>query len=249
MERIELTNCRGQKLVGVLHGQLDDRAVICCHGMLSGKDGAKHTRLADELTKRGIPTIRFDFAGRGESQGDLFDMTYSNEIEDVDAVIGWLGKRGVHRVGLFGSSMGGAVALLTAARDERVVVIATLAAVGYPSALEDRYPEEAKRFAETGYIETEHGRIGRTFYEDAMQHDVVAAVSILRAPILVMHGTEDTVVPQTDALDIASSARNATLDLIEGGDHQFHNPTFMRPAMKRIAEFLADHLPSTARTP
>jgi pimeloyl-ACP methyl ester carboxylesterase len=157
-------------------------------------------------------------------------------------VINWLGKQGVERVGLFGSSMGGAVALLTAARDERVVAIATLAAVGYPSAIEDRYPNEARSFAESGFIETEHGRIGKAFYEDAMQHDVVAAVSILRAPILVMHGTEDTVVPQTDAMDIASSARNASLELVEGADHQFHDQTFLRPAMRRVAEFLAGHL-------
>lgn len=249
-ERIEVTNRRGQKLAGVLHGRPDGRAVICCHGMLSGKDGAKHTRLASELEKLGIATIRFDFAGRGESQGELFDMTFSNEVEDVDAVIGWLGKQGIHRIGLFGSSMGGAVALLTAARDERVVVVATLAAVGYPSAIEERYPREAQSFTERGYIDTEHGRIGKAFYDDALQHDVVAAVSILRAPILVMHGTEDDVVPQTDALDIASSARNATLDLVEGGDHQFHDQTFLRPAMKRVAEFLSQHLlPDGTRSP
>ncbi|MBC7793312.1 MAG: alpha/beta fold hydrolase, partial [Clostridia bacterium] len=189
-----------------------------------------------------IATIRFDFSGRGESQGALFDMTYSNAIEDLDAVIGWLGKRGVQRVGLFGSSMGGAVALLTAARDERVVAIATLAAVGYPSAIEDRFPDEAQSFIERGFIDTEYGRIGKGFYEDAMQHDVVAAVSILRAPILVMHGSDDEIVPQTDALDIASSARNATLEIVDGGDHQFHGQTFLRPAMKRIADFLANHL-------
>ncbi len=50
-------------------------------------------------------------------------MSYSNEIEDLDAAINWLSKKGVQRVGLFGSSMGGAVALLTAARDERVVAV------------------------------------------------------------------------------------------------------------------------------
>jgi alpha-beta hydrolase superfamily lysophospholipase len=57
-----------------------------------------------------------------------------------------------------------------------------------------------------------------------------------------MHGTEDTVVPQTDAFDIATAARNATLDIIEGGDHQFHNEQFLRPAMRRVADFLAEHV-------
>ena len=211
--------------------------------MLSGKDGVKHTRLAAELDRHQVALLRFDFAGRGESEGSLFDMSYSNAVEDLDAAIDWLQRElGVTRVGLFGSSMGGAVALLTAARDERVVVIATLAAVGYPSAIADRYPEQVRAFETQGWCDSPSGRIGRGFLDDALQHDVVSAVSILRAPILVMHGTEDDVVPQTDALDIASAARDATLDLIDGGDHQFHNQQFLRPAMRRVAEFLVSKL-------
>jgi pimeloyl-ACP methyl ester carboxylesterase len=210
--------------------------------MLSGKDGVKHTRLAHEAEQRGMALLRFDFAGRGESGGSVFDMSYSNEVEDLDAAINWLWAKGVQRIGLFGSSMGGAVALLTAARDERVVAVATLAAVAHPSAIEERYPDETLSWTKNGYVDTPAGRIGRSFYDDALQHDVVSAVGILRAPILIMHGTEDTVVPQTDALDLATAARNATLDLIEGGDHQFHNEQFLRPAIRRIADFLASHV-------
>ena len=242
MKRVEFVNCRGETLVGMLHGEPKDRAVVSCHGMLSGKDGVKHTRLASELERHALPLLRFDFAGRGESQGSVFDMTYSSAVEDVDAAINWLHKQGVTRVGLFGSSMGGAVALLAAARDERVVTVATIAAIGYPSAIADRYPEQARDFEVQGYVDSPAGRIGRGFMDDAVQHDVVSAVSIVRAPILVMHGTDDQVVPQTDALDIASAAQNATLDLVDGGDHQFHNEQILRPAMRRIAEFLVAHL-------
>jgi pimeloyl-ACP methyl ester carboxylesterase len=242
MKRVQFNNRRGQQLVGVLHGEPNGRAVVSCHGMLSGKDGVKHTRLADELGLHGVPLLRFDFAGRGESEGDVFDMSYSNDIEDVDAAIDWLQKQGVTRVGLFGSSMGGAVALLAAARDERIVTIATLAAIGYPAAIADRYPDQARAFEVQGFVDSPVGRIGRGFMDDAVQHDVVSAVSIVRAPILVMHGTDDTVVPQTDALDIATAALNASLDLVDGGDHQFHNEQLLRPAMRRIAEFLVAHL-------
>ncbi len=242
MKRVEFTNRRGEKLVGILHGEPNGRAVVSCHGMLSGKDGVKHTRLAKELERHSLPLLRFDFAGRGESQGHVFDTSYSNAVEDLDAAINWLQTQGVTRVGLFGSSMGGAVALLAAARDERVVTIATLAAIGYPSAIADRYPEQARAFEERGFVESPAGRIGRGFMDDALQHDVVSAVSIVRVPILVMHGTEDAIVPQTDALDIASAAQNATLDLVDGGDHQFHDQQMLRPAMRRIADFLAAHL-------
>jgi pimeloyl-ACP methyl ester carboxylesterase len=225
--------------VGALHGELTGVAVISCHGMLSDKRGAKHVRLAEELERQGVATLRFDFAGRGESQGELFEMTFSHEVEDVDAAITELCRQGVTRVGLFGSSMGGAVALLTAARDERVVAVATLAAVAHPEALDELWPDYVQQWRERGYVETEAGRIGQAFADDALEQNVIAAARVLRAPVLVVHGTEDTVVPSSDAVDIASAARKAQLELVDGADHRFSNPVHLRPAMDKVASFLA----------
>ena len=55
--------------------------MICCHGMLATKDGLKHQELADSLAERGLTTLRFDFAGRGESDGDVFDLTYTTRLK------------------------------------------------------------------------------------------------------------------------------------------------------------------------
>jgi len=172
----------------------------------------------------------------------LFDLSYSNEIEDLDAVIEWLWARGVQRIGLFGSSMGGAVALLTAARDERVVALATLAAVAHPSAVEERYPVQARDWRERGYIDSEQGRIGVGFLEDAERHDVPSAVSVLLAPILVIHGTEDEVVPTSDAQDIACAARRASLLEIEGADHRFTRREHLEEALEQVTTFLRREL-------
>ncbi len=233
------TNRRGQTLAGVLHGVPDGRAVITCHGMLSHKDSDKHRLLCDKLAKRGIASLRFDFAGRGASEGRLFDLSYSHEVEDLEAAVAFLVERGVERFGLFGSSMGGAVALLAAARDERVVAVATLAAVGHPAAIAERYPREAEAWQRVGHIESEAGRIGRGFLDDAMQHDVLSATGVLRAPVLVLHGELDDVVPVADAHDIATAARNASLEIVPGADHRFSNPVHLRPALDRVARFLA----------
>lgn len=210
--------------------------------MLSTKNGTKHRLLADELEKRGVACLRFDFAGCGESEGRLFDMTYTREMEDVDAAIEFLAARGVLALGLFGSSMGGAVALLAAARDERVVAIVTLAAVAHPELLAERHLEEVASWDARGYIETLEGPIGRGLYDDAKGHDVIAAVRVLRAPLLVLHGEEDEVVPVDDAHDIATAARNVCLEVVSGADHRFTNAVHLRPAMVQAADFLAGHL-------
>ena len=244
MNRVEFANRRGQKLVGMLHASVPEAqaAVISCHGMLSNKDGEKHRWLANELAQRGIPCLRFDFAGLGESEGRLFDISYSNEMEDLEAAIDWLSKRGVARFGLFGSSMGGAVALLAAARDERVVAVATLAAVGHPDAIAKRYPREVEAWERLGYADVMGRRIGRTLLDDALEHDVISAVGVLRAPVLILHGDDDAVVSSSDALDIASAAREVTLDIVMGADHRFSNPVHLRPAMRKVADFLAAQL-------
>ncbi len=235
---VRFTNCRGERLVGILHGELGRTAAICCHGMLSTKDSAKHTRVAETLAAEGIAALRFDFAGCGESEGDFAETSYSSRVDDLKAAVEHLVGLGAERLVLFGSSMGGAVALLTAARDERIVAIATLAAVGYPAHIEERHPEMVAAIREQGFVDTPQGRIGRTFVDDALLHDVISAVRVLLAPVLAIHGGEDEIVPVWDSHDIATAARNASLLIIDGADHRFSDPDHLQPAIDEIVQFL-----------
>ncbi len=239
---VSFHNRRSQRLCGELHGTLGKVAAITCHGMLSTKDGTKHRLLARELEARGVPLLRFDFAGRGESEGSLLELSYSHQVEDLEAALDYLVASGVERVGLFGSSMGGTVALLTAARSERVVAIATLAAVAHPSAIFERYPAELARWRTRGTLETEAGEVGLEYLDDARRHDVIASTAALLAPLLVIHGERDELVPSSDAHDIAAAARNVSLEIVLGADHRFSDAQLLRPAMRRVAAFLAAHL-------
>ena len=164
----------------------------------------------------GLACLRFDFAGRGASEGRLEDLCFSAQVDDLEAAVELLASLGTERLGLFGSSMGGAVALLTAARDERVVAIATLAAIGHAAAAVERNPTAIAAFESKGYLETVEGRLSRKLWDDAREHDILSAVRVLHAPLLVIHGENDDVVPVSDAHDIAATARNASLEIISG---------------------------------
>ena len=87
-----------------------------------------------------------------------------------------------------------------------------------------------------------------SFLDDALTHDVVSAVRVIRAPLWVVHGVEDATVPVSDAHDIAAAARAASLNLVAGADHRFSTALHMRPAMKSIAEFLVRELCVTSRS-
>ncbi len=239
---MSFVNGRGERLAGVLHGRLDGAAVISCHGMLSTKDGPKHVHLAEALEREGVPVLRFDFAGRGQSEGSLYDLSYSSQVADLEAAIEYLAGRGVERVGLFGSSLGGAVALLAAARDERVVAVATLAAIAHAAEIFERVPDVVAAFETKGYYETVEGRIGRQLLDDAREHNILASVRVLHAPLLVVHGEDDEVVPVSDAHDIAATARNASLELVAGAGHRFDQPAQYRPIVRDIVRFLAAKL-------
>lgn len=239
---IHFENRRGDRLAGELHGDPTHVAVICCHGMLSTKDGPKHVLLARELERAGLPCLRFDFAGRGASEGRLEDLCFSAQVDDLEAAIDLLAARGVERLGLFGSSMGGAVALLAAARDERVVAIATLAAIGHAAAAIERNPTAVAAFESQGYVDTPAGRLGRKLWDDAREHDILSAVRVLHAPLLVIHGENDDVVPVSDAHDIAATARNASLEIVSGAGHRFDEPGQFRPVVRDVTRFFVDKL-------
>ena len=239
---LSFCNARGERLAGILQGQPAAGIVIACHGMLSNKDGLKHRLLADLLAARGTALLRFDFAGCGSSEGDLSQLSYSQRLVDLAAAIDQVCALGAPRVALFGSSMGGSVAYLAAARDERVVAVASLAAIASPANLIALNPQAVDSWRRLGYVDTERGPIGQGLWKDSLERDVIAAVRVLRIPILVVHGDADEVVPCSEGHDLAVAARTAQLNLVMGADHGFSRLEHLRPAMQEIADFLSSRL-------
>lgn len=242
IEQVSFKSAQGHMLEGLLHGPLTQVCVISCHGMLADMGGIKHQALGHALSSLGVPMLRFNFAGVEGSEGRFYDLSYSGRMADLEGALDYLQHRGVTRFALFGSSMGGAVAYLTAARNERVVGVASLGAIGQLAGLIDAHPEAQAAWRAHGHVQTPRGAVGQGFWDDSLAHDVPSAVSILRAPILVMHGEDDTVVPSSDAHDIAVAARRACLDLVPGADHAFSQTVHLRPAIRRIATFLTEAL-------
>ena len=91
---IGFANGRGDKLAGTLHEparQVGGGAVILCHGMESNRRSEKLIFLAEQLARRGMHALRFDFRYVGESSGKFADITYSGEVEDLRAAFELMG--------------------------------------------------------------------------------------------------------------------------------------------------------------
>ncbi len=71
-------------------GSTHDREVICMHGFLRDmgvKPGELYQDISDALPAHGLTCERFDFNGRGRSEGAFEDSDVFNQIEDAIAVL------------------------------------------------------------------------------------------------------------------------------------------------------------------
>lgn len=127
----------GQQIFGVLHRPTScdyPPVVVILHGFASSKLGSNrcYVSLAESLAQRGIAALRFDFRGSGDSEGALSNITLEDLISDANAVLEklpFIERIDVNRIALFGSSLGGAIAILAAERFKKIRAMALWAPV------------------------------------------------------------------------------------------------------------------------
>lgn len=121
----------GKSLFGNYHesapGQDRDCGILLCAptGQEYIRSHRAFRQLAIRLSKAGFPVLRFDYYGCGDSSGDDDQGNLSQWLVDVAAASAELKKRsGADRLCLMGLRLGGALALLAAARRDDVAGLA-----------------------------------------------------------------------------------------------------------------------------
>ncbi len=239
------------RLAGVLHlpDQRPSAGVVICHGMMSFKGSDKHVAMADGVCRRGLAALRFDFQGRGDSPGDMLGLTLSRQIHEARAAARTLRERaGIDRVGLVGSSLGGAVSILIAASGQPpVAALVTLAAVGRTDIIGQRLvgAKGMAAWERRGRLRLvpEEGPVGFGFVEDARCYDLPGAGAQVSCPWLIVHGERDEVVDLADARGLlAASQDRARLEVVTSADHRFSDPGHRARAVGLAVDFLAEAL-------
>ena len=245
---ISFANSRGDTLAGVLHHPAENHsagAAILCHGMESHKNSEKLIFLGQELARRGILALRFDFSYVGESSGKFEDITYSGEVEDLRAAYELVRQRCDGRIALFGSSMGGTVALMFAAAEPQVAAVATLAAPLHPEHFPSRVlsPAGLQRWRQRGFTRYNGQRLNLAMLEDLESIDVPSAARKIDCPVLILHGDADEVVPVAEAHELHSCLKNTKrLSILKDADHGLSDAATMQRAMLEALDWLTDHV-------
>jgi len=196
----------------------ENALVILGHGVTGQKNDPLLSAIANALSKHGWPCVRVSFSGNGASEGHFIDSNISKEVADLMALIDQLGAG--KKIAYIGHSMGGAVGALTAARDDRIKVLVSLAGMVYTRAFVDR---------ELGDITPGAGNIGndpdfplsQSYVDDLDQIDnTLMAVTELRLPWLLLHGEKDEVIFPSDSRELKDRLRGPSCFIeIPGADH------------------------------
>jgi pimeloyl-ACP methyl ester carboxylesterase len=225
-----------------------DRAPAIAYGHGNATDRRQWLPVALAVHDAGFAQLLFDFTGRGESDGEVISLG-AHEAQDLRSALDALAARpeiDPLRLAVGGRSMGAAAALFLAADDARVkalvldspfanltdLVHRTIASYHIPSFLLAPVLLEVAGW--------------RAHYEPASVRPI-DAIRKVKAPILLFHGTKDTVVPYDDALALKAAAGGPlTLVPLEGLDHNTPRPASYQD---RIVTFLTHTLPPAWRSP
>lgn len=217
-------------------------AILILHGFKGFKDWGMFPAFAERVARSGVTAVTCNVSGSGVagqqfSHPDRFARnTYTRELHDIAAVIealmtGALGVAPPPRLGLVGHSRGGGLAILTAARDERVSVLVTWAAISTVARWD---AETIAGWRRRGSLPDINSRTGDVLQrdvevlEDALANaegslNIGAAAAGMRCPWLLVHGTADLAVPVAEAealLAVAPAATTVPL-LLPGAGHTF----------------------------
>jgi uncharacterized protein len=199
------------------------------------------------LARAGLASLRFDFYGSGESEGDFTEMSLQSEIADaLTAVEFFRRQRGINprRMGLVGMSLGGAVAAIVAQR----LRVQALVMWSAPAHLADL----ANRVAQSPYAIPGHANVvDYNAYQvctEALKGidkvDLLRPIEAFRQPTLLIHPEKDEYVPTFHADHYLEAAGAAIKELlvVPGADHTFASAAWEREAIDRTVEWLTTHL-------
>lgn len=255
---VTFVNSHGQILSGVVHlpyRETTPPLLIMAHGFTDDKvsDNRLFVRFARQARERGFAVLRFDFAGSGDSEGEFSDTTVTGEIEDLESAIAYgraipcLEEAPVY---LIGYSLGGAVAIAAAARDQSVQGVVCWAPVSDLTAVFSTIlGSETLLAAQQGgaiACRNDSGQfmLKAGFFRDLELHDPAEDLkSLSPRPSLLIQGTADEkVLPgQTEAL-FKTAGEPRELHMIPDAPHSFafHEEELFQTTLQRICEWSRD---------
>lgn len=243
-KKIQITNHDGLKLVGFqyLTKSLSNRWAILIHGFDS-----QHQEMFDKapfFQELGFNLLLPDARAHGESDGKYIGFGWP-EREDIKQWVDFILSQDTDaEIILYGVSMGGATAMMTAGEKLPKQVVAVIEDCGYSSVAEELAYQLKQLFHLPAFPLIPTVSIINYFHQGWWLRDASAPKQLAktRLPILFIHGTEDRFVPFEMMKENYSATPTAKKELIvEGAQHAMAGVTAGPLYWETVKAFLIEN--------
>jgi len=205
--------------------------IVYLHGFASGPQSSKARYFRALLERGGASVAVPDLAA-----GDFEHLTITGQLAVIDRAVNG------QPAALMGSSLGGYLAALYAARHPNVTKAVLLApAFGFARRWPERLgPASLAAWCRTGTIEVFHyaeNRNRKLGYQLLADGERFEDTPDFTQPALIFHGAHDDAVPVRYSREFAAAHPNVTLEVLDAGHDLLNVLDYMAP---KILSFLAE---------
>lgn len=218
--------------------------VIFCHGYKGYKDWGAWNVMAKKFAENNLFFVKFNFSHNGGTMEQPIDFpdleafgnnNYSIELDDLETVLNFVLEQKIfkkeidkNKIILIGHSRGGAIVTLKASQNTKITTLVSWAGM---SDIESRFPkgEALLQWKKDGVGYIENTRTKQQMpnkyqlYENFMAYKeklhIQSAVTKIKIPHLIAHGTDDEVVLPIEAKNIHKWNPKSELFMLKDMNH------------------------------
>jgi len=211
-------------------------AVIVLHGW--GGNASLMLPLAPHLHRAGFHALFLDARSHGNSEHDSF-TSMPRFAEDLEAAVSWLRAHPeVTSIGVIGHSVGAGAAILSASRGDQFEAVVSVSSFAHPGEMMRRQMSKLPKPVLTSILGALQRVIGYRFDDFAPRN----RVALVEAPLLLVHGGADQVVPIENLHELIAASPRAEVLVVPEGGHSDLKP--FESHVGDITDFLSRHLSS-----
>lgn len=193
--------------------------------------------------------LKWDYTGQGNSDGDIKDLTPFLAVEELRKFMIAIKKLtyiNLSRVGFYGSSFGGYVAMIYSAMygGEKKLFLKSPVS-DYAEVRENMLGDSGiENWRETGFLSMDDGSASSyNFYIQSKAIDVYNRICpLIKTDTLIVHGDSDTNVPVEQSKKLHECLVNSNLNIIEGANHGYKEGNSLELLTKKAVTFFLEGL-------